>query len=57
MVKPCVRKGERPGNETYYLKYPIDIVRTFNITTTDELVLSIEMKDDNISLCYRRAMK
>ncbi|BAB65975.1 hypothetical protein [Sulfurisphaera tokodaii] len=57
MVKPYIRKGGREGDETYYLNIPRDIAKAFNITKEDEFVLSVETKDGEITLCYKRVKK
>ncbi|ACP35563.1 conserved hypothetical protein [Sulfolobus islandicus L.S.2.15] len=57
MVKPYIRRGGIPGQETYYLNIPRDIAKALNITKNDEFILSVDTKDGEITLCYRRVKK
>jgi len=57
MVKPYIRKGGREGDETYYLNIPRDIAKVLNITKDDEFILSVDTKDGELTLCYRRVKK
>ncbi len=42
---------------TYYLNVPIDVVRALGISENDEFVLSVENKDGDVMLCYKRVKK
>ncbi|QXJ27824.1 Transcriptional regulator, histone-like protein, AbrB family [Saccharolobus shibatae B12] len=57
MVKPYIRKGGREGDETYYLNIPRDIARALNIAKDDEFVLSVDTRDGEVRLCYKRLKK
>nr|WP_012954645.1 hypothetical protein [Saccharolobus solfataricus]ABA64559.1 hypothetical protein [Saccharolobus solfataricus P2]7XI6_A Chain A, C56 [Saccharolobus solfataricus]7XI6_B Chain B, C56 [Saccharolobus solfataricus] len=56
-MKPYIRRGGRPGDETYYLNIPRDIAKALGITKEDEFMLSVETKDGEITLCYKRVKK
>ncbi|AAY80845.1 hypothetical protein [Sulfolobus acidocaldarius] len=56
-MKPLIHKGSKPGQESYYLNIPREIVRALGITSEDEFVLSVENRDGDIVLCYRRVKK
>ncbi|BCU70820.1 AbrB/MazE/SpoVT family DNA-binding domain-containing protein [Stygiolobus caldivivus] len=56
-MKPRVYKGGRPGHTTYYLLIPKDIVDSLGITPEDDFVLNTEIKDGEITLCYKRVKK
>jgi len=57
MVKPYIRRGGIPGQETHYLNIPRDIAKALNITKDDEFILSVDTKDGEITLCYKRVKK
>ncbi len=45
MIKPYVRRGSRPGDETYYLHIPREFVRALGITPDDIFELTIKTKN------------
>jgi len=56
MIKPYVRRGSRPGDETYYLHIPREFVRALGISPNDVFELTIDNKD-GLTLCYKRIKK
>ncbi|MBB5253512.1 AbrB/MazE/SpoVT family DNA-binding domain-containing protein [Sulfurisphaera ohwakuensis] len=56
MVKLSAKKGGR-GEETYYLNVPREIVKSLGLSKGDEFILSVETKDGEIILCYKRVKK
>ena len=56
MIKLYVRRGSRPGDETYYLHVPREFVRALGITSDDRFELSVDMKN-GLTLCYKRVNK
>ncbi|BFI76782.1 AbrB/MazE/SpoVT family DNA-binding domain-containing protein [Sulfurisphaera ohwakuensis] len=56
-MKPRVQKGGKPGQKSFYLNIPADIVRSLNISEEDEFTLSVDKNGDEITLCYRRIKK
>ena len=56
-MKPHVRKGGKPGQETFYLNIPREIVTSLDIKPDDEFELKVDTKDSEITLCYRRVRK
>ena len=56
-MKPRVHKGGKPGQETFYLNIPREIVTSLGISPEDEFELKVETKDGELTLCYRRLRK
>ncbi|WP_152412021.1 AbrB/MazE/SpoVT family DNA-binding domain-containing protein [Saccharolobus islandicus] len=56
-MKPRVQRGGKPGQKSFYLNIPADIVRSLNISEEDEFILNVETKDGEITLCYKRVKK
>ena len=57
MIRPYVRRGSRPGDETFYLHIPREFVRALDIKPDDQFELKVETKDGELTLCYRRLRK
>lgn len=57
MIRPYVRRGSRPGDETFYLHIPREFVRALDIKPDDQFELKVETKDGELTLCYRRVKK
>ncbi len=56
-MKPHVRKGGKPGQKTFYLNIPREIVTSLDIKLDDEFELKVETKDGELTLCYKRVKK
>lgn len=56
-MKPRVHKGGKPGQETFYLNIPREIVSSLGISPEDEFELKVEVKDGELTLCYKRVKK
>jgi antitoxin component of MazEF toxin-antitoxin module len=56
-MKPRVHKGGKPGQETFYLNIPREIVTSLDIKPDDEFELKVETKDGEITLCYKRVKR
>ena len=57
MIKPYVRRGSKAGDETYYLHIPREFVRALGIKPDDQFELTIDTKDGELTLCYKRVKK
>jgi len=56
-MKLHIRKGGKPGQETFYLNIPREIVTSLDIKPDDEFGLKVETKDSELTLCYKRVKK
>jgi len=56
MVKLYVRRGSRPGDETYYLHIPREFVRALGITPGDRFELAVDT-EGGLTLCYKKVKK
>jgi len=53
-MKPRIYKTGKPGQYTYYLLIPKDVVKALGIKPDDDFILNVEQKDDELVLTYRR---
>ncbi|MCI4456207.1 MAG: AbrB/MazE/SpoVT family DNA-binding domain-containing protein [Sulfolobus sp.] len=56
-MKPRVYKTGKPGQYTYYLLIPKDVVKALEIKPDDDFILNVEQKDGELVLTYRRVKK
>jgi len=56
-MKPHMRKGGKPGQETFYLNVPREIVTSLDIKPDDEFELKVETREGELTLCYKRVKK
>ncbi|ACP37358.1 conserved hypothetical protein [Sulfolobus islandicus M.14.25] len=54
-LKPLAHK--KGNHESLYILIPRDIADVLNITKDDEFILTVETKDGEIILCYKRIKK